>query len=306
VLSNSPSLPTNAPPAEPVAVLIANWNTADLIVRCVESVRRHVALPFEMVVVDNGSTDVSVAALERLAAIDPRVRLIRNPRNYGYAHANNQALAASQAQWVVLLNSDIVVAPGVIEELIAYLRTHPRVGLVTSLLTDADGRRQAFFRRFPDLLTVAFRFNRWGKRVDRWLLGDRFKRRYLMSDMAIRVPTPVDQAGGACIAMRRGVIEKIGGLFDERFPLFFNDVDLSLRVWKAGLEVHVLPLALEHGGGRSVRRLGEDERRWWLRSGLRDYYAKHGTRSQRLAVRLLLGRIGPRPANRMLIPPDGR
>lgn len=141
--------------------------------------------------------------------------------------------------------------------------------------------------------------------IDRWLLGHRLKRRYLMSDTVITSPLPVDQASGACIAMRRSVIRRVGGLFDERFPLFFNDVDLSRRIWNAGLQVHALPLVLEHGNGRSVRQMTREERRWWLRSGLRDYYAKHGTKLQRLALPFLLGRVGPGPAARLLVPPDG-
>src|SRR5262249_16663144 len=95
------------PPEPLLPVLIANWNTASLIERCVNSILAHVTVPLELIVVDNGSTDGSLETLRRLAAGDPRLRLVLNPGNYGYAHANNQACAVSRAPWLALLNSDL-------------------------------------------------------------------------------------------------------------------------------------------------------------------------------------------------------
>jgi len=299
-------VPASAPdrPAEPLlSVLVANWNTADLIERCVESILAQVTIPLELIVVDNGSADGSVDRLRRLAARDPRLVLITNPRNYGYAHANNQAYARSRAPWVALLNSDITVRPGALERLLDYARTHAQVGITTCVLIGDDGREQHFHRRFPDLWTIALWFNRWGRRIDRLLLGGRVRKRYLMTGTAIKEPLPVDQAGGACMVLSRAVVKTAGGLFDEAFPLFFNDVDLSRRIHGLGLAIHVLPVALDHGGGRSIRRMRSEERDYHRRSGLNAYYAKHGTPWERRVVRALVGPPGAPPGDRQLVPP---
>jgi GT2 family glycosyltransferase len=286
-----------------LAILVANWNTASLIERCVASIQENVRIPFELIVVDNGSMDGSVEVLGRLAAGDPRIRLVANPRNYGYAHANNQAFARARAPWVALINSDITVRPGVLEELLHYASGHPRVGITSCMLVGEDGRAQHFHRRFPDLLTVAFWFNRWGRRVDRLVLGSHFRKRYFMTRTPVREPISVDQAGGACMVLSRAVIAAAGGLFDEAFPLFFNDVDLSRRVQEMGLEIHVLPVALDHGGGRSILLMGEEEKLYHRRLGLAAYYAKHGSPWERRVVRALVGRVGPPPAAPQLVSP---
>jgi GT2 family glycosyltransferase len=300
------AVPASAPdrPTEPLlAILVANWNTAALIERCVEAILAQVSIPLELVVVDNGSSDGSVDLLRRIAARDPRVILVSNPRNYGYAHANNQAYARARAPWVALLNSDVTVRPGALEQLLEYARAHGEVGITSCVLVGDDGREQTFHRRFPDPWTVALWFNRWGRRVDRWLLGGAVRKRYLMAGTKVGAPLPVDQAGGACMILSRAVVEAAGGLFDEAFPLFFNDVDLSRRIHALGLAIHVLPVALDHGGGVSIRRMRPEEQDYHRRAGIRAYFDKHGTPWERRVVRVFIGVAVPPPGEMQLVPP---
>jgi GT2 family glycosyltransferase len=299
VTSGAPDRPT-----EPLlSILVANWNTAALIERCVEAILAKVTIPLELIVVDNGSTDGSVEGLRRLSARDPRVVLLTNARNYGYAHANNQAYARSRAAWVALLNSDVTVRPGALEKVLDYARAHAEVGITSCVLIGEDGREQTFHRRFPDLWTVALWFNRWGRRVDRLLLGGAVGKRYRMAGTKVTAPLPVDQAGGACMVLSRAVVEAAGGLFDEAFPLFFNDVDLSRRIHALGLAVHVLPVALDHGGGVSIRRMRPEEQDYHRRSGIHAYFDKHGTLWQRRLVRLFIGPAVRPPGEMQLVPP---
>jgi GT2 family glycosyltransferase len=291
-------------PAEPLlAILVANWNTSAMTERCVEAILARVTIPFELVVVDNGSTDDSVEALRRLSARDPRLVVLTNPRNYGYAHANNQAYARARAPWVALLNSDITVRDGALERLLDYARGHAEVGITSCVLIGEDGREQTFHRRFPDLFTVALWFNRWGRRVDRLLLGGAVGKRYRMAGTKVTAPLAVDQAGGACMVLSRAVVEAAGGLFDEAFPLFFNDVDLSRRIHGLGLAIHVLPVALDHGGGRSIRLMRPEEQDYHRRLGIHAYFDKHGTPWERRVVRAFIGAGGPPPGRMQLVPP---
>jgi GT2 family glycosyltransferase len=299
VTSGAPDRPT-----EPLlSILVANWNTAALIERCVDAILARVTIPLELIVVDNGSTDGSVEVLRRLSARDPRVVLLTNARNYGYAHANNQAYARSRAAWVALLNSDVTVRPGALEKVLDYARAHAEVGITSCVLVGEDGREQTFHRRFPDLWTVALWFNRWGRRVDRLLLGGAVGKRYRMAGTKVTAPLPVDQAGGACMVLSRAVVEAAGGLFDEAFPLFFNDVDLSRRIHALGLAVHVLPVALDHGGGRSIRLMRPEEQDYHRRLGIHAYFDKHGTPWERRVVRAFIAAGGPPPGGMQLVPP---
>jgi GT2 family glycosyltransferase len=124
-----------------------------------------------------------------------------------------------------------------------------------------------------------------------------------MAGTPITAPLPVDQAGGACMILSRAVVEAAGGLFDEAFPLFFNDVDLSRRIHGLGLAIHVLPVALDHGGGRSIRRLAPEEQEYHRRAGLDAYFAKHGSHWERRVVRALVGPPGTPPGDMQVVPP---
>jgi hypothetical protein len=184
-----------------------------------------------------------------------------------------------------------------------YARGHGEVGITTCVLVGDDGREQTFHRRFPNLVTVALWFNRWGRRVDRLLLGGAVRKRYLMAGTKVTAPLPVDQAGGACMVLSRAVVEAAGGLFDEAFPLFFNDVDLCRRIHDLGLAIHVLPVALDHGGGVSIRRMRPEEQDYHRRSGIHAYFEKHGTPWERRVVRAFIGPAGPPPGGMQLVPP---
>jgi GT2 family glycosyltransferase len=105
------------------------------------------------------------------------------------------------------------------------------------------------------------------------------------------------------MVMARAVVEKAGGLFDEAFPLFFNDVDLCRRIHDRGLAIHVLPVALDHGGGRSIRRMHPEEQEYHRRLGLNAYFERHGSAWERRAVRWFVGPAGDPPRDRVLVPP---
>ena len=192
---------------------------------------------------------------------------------------------------LLVVNPDIVLNGAALSGMIDHLRTHPGAGIVACNLVGADGVPQTLHRAFPTLPIVFYVWTRLGRRLDRWLLFGLNGRRYRLQTRRRRGLVVVDQAAAACLAIRRSTVERIGGLFDERFPLFFNDVDLSRRVRDLGLEVHVrYDLSVTHHGGASIRQLPGGERDLQRYEALARYYDVHETAwKARLVRRMVSG-----------------
>jgi len=292
-----------SPSGPDVSILMVNWNGAALVRRAIEAVFASVKRPYELIVVDNGSADDSRAVLEGLAEGRGAVRLVFNPGNYGFAHANNQVYAMSRGRFILLLNSDVVLVEKAIDALLDYALTRPKVGLVTCAQVDSRGRRQYLNRRWPDPLTAALVFRKRWRPIEKYLLFGRVRRRYRMEGEPPTSPRRIDQAGAAVALLKREALDAIGGLFDEDYPLFFNDVDLSWRLWQAGWEVHEIPTTVVHDGGSSVMRLTHEERDYHLKTGLYTFYRKHRSPAQNRWLLRLLGPPPPPPVNPKLTPP---
>lgn len=281
-----------------LSVLIVNWNTRDLLRDCLLSTLEAASgLSFEIIVVDNASGDDSALMVRREFAAEPRVRLIANARNDKFAGGNNQAFAASRGSILLIINPDIVLNGAALRGMIDHLQTHPGAGIVSCNLVGADGVPQTLHRAFPTLPIVFCIWTRVGRCLDRWLLFGWNGRRYRLLTRRRRGLVVVDQAAAACLAIRRSTVERIGGLFDERFPLFFNDVDLSLRVRDAGLEVHVrYDLSVTHYGGASIRQLPDGERDLQRYEALARYYDVHEAAWKARLVRRMVSRNRRRAA----------
>jgi GT2 family glycosyltransferase len=234
--------------AAPVlSVVVLSWNTRGLLLACLRALfgedPRHRR---EVIVVDNGSNDGSADAV---AHAFPQVRLIRNPENRLYAVGNNQGAFAATGEFVCTLNSDTEVRPGALDQLVDFLRAHPGHGAVAPRLVDPDGTVQRACQRFPTLMSALCFDSWWGK----WWPGSWVQDRYLMRDFDHLSSRDVDQPPGACFCMRRDEYVRMGGL-DEELSLFYNDVDLSKRLWRAGRKVHYLAEAeVMHHRGASTR-----------------------------------------------------
>jgi N-acetylglucosaminyl-diphospho-decaprenol L-rhamnosyltransferase len=262
-----------APDGPAVAVAVVSFETRELLRRCLLSVR--VAEPPETVVVDNGSTDGSI---ELVRAEFPEVRLIVNHRNRGYGAAANQALAASTAPAVLLLNSDTELEPGALRALGRYLAEHPAAGIVGPRLADVGGRLQPSTLSYPsaaDMLLGDTGLHDVVRRVPG--LRQRFLRTWT-HDAARVVPW----VSGAALAIRRSAFEAVGG-FDERYFMYWEEVDLCRRMAAAGLETHYAPVTtVVHARSASTSRQAAVMRREWLVSYGR-YLATHETRHSRAA-----------------------
>lgn len=251
-----------------LAICIVNWNTRELLDACLQSIRDTQGdLQVDTVVVDNASGDGSA---EMVRAKHPWARLTANGDNRFYAAANNQALQAADAPFKLLLNPDIVVHPGSLQSLLALMADHPQAGAVAPRLRGVDGEIQPSCRAFPgpDIVRYeALGLSRLFPRHPRFGM-------YRMTWWDYSDERQVDQPMASALLLRDAALQQIG-LFDEQFPMFFNDVDLCRRLWDAGWEIWFTPVAeMTHLGAASTRQVRremiiESHRSFVL------YYEKH-------------------------------
>jgi GT2 family glycosyltransferase len=261
-----------------VSVCIANWNCCDLLRRCLESLYdQPQGVSFEVVVVDNASADGTADLVRR---DHPWVRLVASPENLGFAAGNNLAATYATGRYLVLLNPDAVPAPGVLARGAELMDRHPGVGLAGGRLRGPDGTPQPSARMFPTLRDEFFTLSGLAARHPTSRLFARLDRRWADPDAA----TEVDWIPGAFVFVRRDVFARLGG-FDERFFMYYEEVDLCRRMKGAGSRVQYWPeLTAMHVGGESaktvrnsrVSRAGSQVESWRMRSGLLYYRRHHG------------------------------
>ncbi len=203
-------------------MIILNWNTCGLLEKCLQSLTDLTeTLPFEVVVVDNASSDHS---REMVKAKYPAVRLIENPVNLGFGAGNNVAAPQTQGRYLLFLNSDTVVMENALSGIVAYADSRPEVGIVGAKLLNEDGSLQFSCRTYPNLMTGFFRNTPLG----RLFPGNKFASDYLMQDWDHASPRDVDWVSGAALMLRRTLYDQIGA-FDEDYFMYCEDVDLCYR-----------------------------------------------------------------------------
>jgi hypothetical protein len=249
-----------------LSVVIPSWNTVDLLRACLGSIRAGEKPETEVVVVDNASADGSA---DMVAAEFPEVVLRRNERNEGFARGCNQGIELARGRHVLLLNADTEVRGRALERLVEFLDANPEYGAAAAQLVYPDGSVQRACMRFPSLWTPLF----FGTPLERWFPESRELRRYFMRDWDHADERDVEQPPAACLCLRREVIESVG-VFDEKLWLFFNDVDLSLRMSRAGWKTRYLADArVMHHEGASTSKFGSFVPEW--HKNRLAYYRKH-------------------------------
>jgi GT2 family glycosyltransferase len=247
-----------------IGIVIVTYNSEEHIGACLDAALRSGA---EVVVVDNGSSDGTVAEVSRRG-----VRLLANAGNRGFAAGVNQGIAILNSAYVLLLNPDAVLAGGV--EALRQACDLPGAAGAGGRLVDAQGRPQVGFmvRRLPTPLVLTLE----ALLLNRIFPNNPANRRYRGLELDYERQIAVEQPAGAFLMVRRTVWQALGG-FDEGFcPLWFEDVDFCRRAADAGYQLYYVPGAVaEHQGGHSISRLSVEKRRvYWYRSLLR-YSAKH-------------------------------
>lgn len=216
-----------------VSIIILNYQTKGLLKQCLRGIlQSQISLPHEIIVVDNHSQDSSVTMVRTSF---PQVTLIESPANRGYAAGNNIGIAQARGEYLLIVNPDIAIFKGAVETMVAYLEEHRDVALIGPKLINPDGSTQISAYRFPSLVIPIYRRTPLGRLP--W--ARKPLRRYLMTDWDHSHNKPVDWVLGACMLVRRSALDKVGSM-DERFFLYFEDIDWCRRFWKAGFAVHYL------------------------------------------------------------------
>lgn len=268
-----------------LSIIIASFNTKNLTVQCIKSIQEKTKnLSFEIIVVDNGSTDGSVEALKKLKDIT----LIINKENLGFAKANNQGILKASGKYILLLNSDTHLIEDSLSQMVNFMDNNEKVGISTCQLLNSDKSIQETGGSFPNLLRVFL----WSTFLD-----DVPGVSSIFGSFHPHTPTSIgkssyfnkqqkqDWVKGAFMLVRKQVMDKVGGL-DEKIFMYAEDVEFCYRVKKLGWEVLYTPITkIVHIGGASGitenTLLKEYE-------GLIYFYKKHKGSFQTLILRMLI------------------
>lgn len=266
-----------------ILVVVLNYRTPELAVRCLASLEHEVHRrgDVRVVVPDNDSGDGSV---ERIGAAIAKngwdwCELMPLAKNGGYCFGNNAGIrphlqSDEPPTYVVLINPDAYIREGAISELVSFMDAHPKVGIAGSRLEDPDGTPQNGAFRFPSVVTELIDGFRLG------LLTDVLKKhdlRYPLGDE----PMPVDWVVGASMIIRKEVLDDIG-LLDEGYFLYFDEVDFCLRASRAGWSSHYVPRSVvvhlvgQSTGISDTRKQPPRYPEYWFDSRRRFYVKNYG------------------------------
>ena len=256
-----------------MSVVLVCWNNRDYLDPCLESLyEAELRSSFEVVVVDNGSTDGSQ---EMLGKKYPQVMLIQNDSNVGLGKASNQGIEDTHGKYILLLNNDTIVSSKTLDAFVNFLDKNPRVGAVGGKLLNPDGSFQAGYAKFSNLseeFLIATGF------------GDRFWDGY-PSHYDAEVAIPVGWLSSACLLLRRSALDEVG-LLDEEYFIYGDEADLQHRLHNAEWGVYYLPNATTiHYGGRSMNRW---KRRKMVYRGKIMFYTNNYSPLKTISLRVML------------------
>jgi GT2 family glycosyltransferase len=228
-----------------LSIVIVTWNCRRFVEECLVSLRAHLRIPAEIIVVDNASTDGTAEMIQERFS---EVRLISSDSNLGFARANNVGVKASRGRYVALINPDVSLLDGCIDRGLAEMESNPEIGILGPRMLGPDGSVQRSGMRFPSL---------WNCLCDALILHKLFRRNStfggrLMADFGWDEPRDVDVLNGWFWFVRRQALDQVG-LLDERFFMYGEDLDWCKRFRDAGWRVRFEPraTAIHYGGGSS-------------------------------------------------------
>jgi GT2 family glycosyltransferase len=282
------------------SIVIVNWNAKPYLLGCLQSLAAEGSgIRSEIIVVDNASSDDSAEAVARDF---PAVILVRNQSNLGFARASNVGIARASGRYVFLVNSDIIVYPGAIGAMTAFMDARPRVGMAGPRVLNGDGSLQHSCRNFPGI--VASTSNAFA--LHRLFPGSARLAGELMLHWEHDRERSVDAISGCFCAVRAEALRQVGVL-DEEFFLYGEDLDWCTRFRAAGWEIRLCPAAeVIHIGGASSAadrpRFAAEMLRSTLKLYRKHYSAPMAAYLQAMAIIYHVVRLVPRSALYVLWP----
>jgi hypothetical protein len=251
-----------------LSIIIVSWNVRDDLHKCLHSIEENKpSCSYEVIIIDNASIDNTVDMIKKHFS---EITLIVNHDNRGFAAANNQGIKASQSEYILLLNPDTILHPKSLDILVDFMESNKDVGACGPKLLNADGSIQDSVRCFPSFRGALHRHTVFK------CLGI-FKgqyRKWVMYDFNNDKQIDVDQVMGAAMMLRKSVTEQIGVL-DERFFMYYEEVDLCYRIKQADWRIVYIPqVVITHIGGGSSGQIPVSKRIMAMTSLLK-FFRKH-------------------------------
>ena len=261
-----------------LSIIIVSYNTKALLHHCLDSLKPQLNSQTEVIIIDNASTDGSVQAIQEAF---PKVKLIANKRNLGFAAATNLGIKKTSATYVLLLNPDTLVQPGSLKLLTDYLDAQPQVSIASPKLLNPDGSLQPAGGALPNLNNLTT----WFFLLDHLPYVGEFIDPYHQNHQDFYTKTQLTGwVPGTAMIIRRKVLDQIG-LLDDQIFMYAEDVDLCLRAHQTDHQVALLPQATvihasHAAAGKPKALIGEVD-------GLKYLFAKYKPAWQQLLLRLV-------------------
>jgi GT2 family glycosyltransferase len=232
-------------PLPEISIVVVSYNTKEMTRKCLETINKYGKnVSYEIIVVDNASYDGSA---NMIACDFPEVRLIRLNTNKGFSGGNNEGIKKASGKYILLLNSDAFIEEGSLEKAVCYMKENPTVGIMGCKLTNPDGSLQPSARMLPSILNKALHISGLAFRFQK----SKFFGRVDFSWWDHSSPREVGWVVGAFYMIRKETLQSIG-LLDERYFLYFEEIDYCRAASKAGWKVVMNPdIRVVHLGGQS-------------------------------------------------------
>lgn len=263
-----------------LSIIVVSYNTLALVKQCAESVAAHLdgKIEYELIVVENASTDGTPEWLEGHARARPRVVPYLSKANLGFSGGNNAGLRLARGRYILYLNSDAYLVDASVIAMIAHLDAHPEVGLGACLLLDGAGRSGPAYGHFPTAGTLA-----------RELITRRYNRLRAVCPPPEEGTHCVDFPCGAFFLIKGDIARRLGGM-DEGFFLYFEETDLAKRARDLGYLCHYIAGARAvHLGGQSTQEVKSLRLTRMFYANWKRYLLKHHGPLAAWLTRIMLG-----------------
>lgn len=219
-----------------ISICIVNWNVEKLLEACLDSIYKNTKdIEFEIIVVDNNSSDSSVKMVKERF---PQVTLIENKINAGFTKANNQAIRVSKGKYIMLLNPDSEIKNNALFTMVKFMEKHGECAALGCKLLNTDGTLQRSCKTFPTLEVLFYN----ALFLDQIFPKSKIFGKHFMTWWDFNDTREVDQPMGSALMIKRSVLDKVGN-FDENIFIWFDEVDLCYRIKKAGWKIFFTPEA---------------------------------------------------------------
>jgi len=272
-----------------LSIITISYNTRKILSDCIKSIEKQTKdISFDIIVIDNASTDGSIDLIKKLQAKGSITRAIFNKENIGFGRANNQGMKKARGRYVLLLNSDTLIRGNVLKKMVDYMDKNPDVGISSCSLKETDGKLQAAGGYFPTLVRV---FS-WMTIQDFPFVDNFIKPFHPMKDRShkpnkefYKDPRELDWVTGAFFFINHTAMKETG-FFDEDYFMYTEEVDYCYRLSKIGWKVMYLPMwsiiHLARASSTSEFALLSEYK------GIKTFYEKHYSKTHYVVLRVLL------------------